>query len=63
MDHALAVIPSYVIAINTLDTPLDGSIELLQELVLRQVWWKLDHPGDVIGVEALVHVPHRLIVD
>ena len=63
MEYFLAVVPSYVIAIDTLDTPLNGSIKLLQELVLGQVRWKVDHPGDVVRVEALVHVSHGLVVD
>ena len=63
MEYCLAVVPSYVIAIDTLGTPLNSSIKLLQEWVLGQVRWKADHPGDVIRVEALVHVPDGLVVD
>ena len=50
MDHSLAVVPSYVIAIDTLDTPFNSSIKLLQEWVLGKVRRKMDYPGDVIRV-------------
>ena len=63
MDYILAVEPSNVIAIDTLGTPLNSSIRLLQEWMISQVRWKVHHPGDVIWVEALVHVPHSLVVD
>ena len=61
--HFLAIEPSYVIAIDSLNTPFNSSIKLLQVWVIGQVRWKVYHPSYVIRMEAFVHVSHSLVVN